>query len=50
MACETFKIKSDWNMDLKRWEYHVYSSRTGFMITCQTQKQAIRFVEICKGA
>lgn len=47
---ETFSIKTTWDIDHCCWEYHVYSNRTGFVITCQTLKQAQRFIDICKGA
>ena len=43
---ETFKIKTTWDYDHYRWEYHVYSSRTGFVITCQTLKQAQLFIKM----
>lgn len=37
---ETYKIKTTWDLDRCVWEYHVYSSKSGFVITCQTLRQA----------
>lgn len=45
---EKFNIKTTWDCDHNHWEYHVYSSITGFVITCQTLKQALLFVRICE--
>ena len=41
---ETFTIKREKDYDHNRYEYHVYSSRTGFVITCQTKQQALRLI------
>lgn len=45
---ETYKIKTTWDCDHCRWEYHVYSSRTGFVITCQTLRQAQLFIRMAE--
>jgi len=47
MAKETFTIKKEWNEDHNRYDYHIYSSKTGFFITCQSQKQVNRILAIC---
>ena len=49
MAKETYTIKKEWNLDHQRYDYHIYSSRTGFVITCESLKQVKRFIAICEG-
>lgn len=47
-AKETFQIKTTWDLDRCCWEYHVYSSRSGFVLTCQTLRQAKLFIKMCE--
>lgn len=45
---ETFSIKTTMDLDTYRWEYHVYSNRSGFVITCQTKRQAELLIKMLK--
>ena len=48
MAKEIYEIKVTYDCDHRCYEYHVYSSRTGFVITCQTLRQAKRYIAIAE--